>query len=153
MQRSGYDVTTAATGLEGLAALEARAYAVILCDMRMPDLDGPGFYRELERRHPHLVSRVIFLTGDVLSPDAAGLFRAGRPAACGQAVQRPGDPPGDPAGARGAVSGRVPSGPCPRARRGGDAGSRLASQRDLMSVPAPRMAAPRFACDALGSGW
>ena len=74
MQRSGYEVTTAATGLKGLAALEERAYAVILCDMRMPDLDGPGFYRELERRHPHLVSRVIFLTGDVLSPDAQAFF-------------------------------------------------------------------------------
>jgi signal transduction histidine kinase len=74
LQRSGYDVTTAATGLKGLAALEERPYEVILCDMRMPDLDGPGFYRELERRHPHLVSRVIFLTGDVLSPDAQAFF-------------------------------------------------------------------------------
>jgi signal transduction histidine kinase/CheY-like chemotaxis protein len=74
LQRDGHEVTTAATGLEGLAALEARAYSVILCDMRMPDLNGPGFYRELERRHPHLVSRVIFLTGDVLSPDAQAFF-------------------------------------------------------------------------------
>jgi signal transduction histidine kinase/CheY-like chemotaxis protein len=74
LQRDGYDVATAATGLKGLAALEERAYAVILCDMRMPDLDGPGFYRELERRHPHLVSRVIFLTGDVLSPEAQAFF-------------------------------------------------------------------------------
>jgi CheY-like chemotaxis protein len=74
LQRGGHDVTTAATGLEGLAALDERAYAVILCDMRMPDLDGPGFYRELERRHPHLRSRVIFLTGDVLSPDAQAFF-------------------------------------------------------------------------------
>ena len=80
LQRDGHEVTTAATGLEGLAALEARAYSVILCDMRMPDLDGPGFYRELERRYPHLVSRVIFLTGDVLSPDAQAFFtQTGRP--------------------------------------------------------------------------
>ena len=74
LQRSGYEVTTAATGQEGLAALEERSYAVILCDMRMPDLDGPGFYRELERRYPHLLSRVIFLTGDVLSPETQGFL-------------------------------------------------------------------------------
>jgi signal transduction histidine kinase/CheY-like chemotaxis protein len=74
LQRDGHEVTTAATGFKGLAALEARAYEVILCDMRMPDLDGPGFYRELERRHPHLVSRVIFLTGDVLSPEVQAFF-------------------------------------------------------------------------------
>lgn len=40
----------------------------------MPGLDGPGFYRELERCHPHLVSRVISLTGDVLSPEAHAFF-------------------------------------------------------------------------------
>jgi CheY-like chemotaxis protein len=74
LQRSGHDVTKAANGLEGLAALEERIFDVILCDMRMPDLDGPGVYRELERRHPHLLSRVIFLTGDVLSPEAQAFF-------------------------------------------------------------------------------
>jgi PAS domain S-box-containing protein len=74
LQRSGHDVIWAANGQEGLAALEARSYDVILCDMRMPDLDGAGFYRELERRRPHLLSRVVFLTGDVLSPDLHGFF-------------------------------------------------------------------------------
>jgi signal transduction histidine kinase len=74
LQRSGHNITTAANGQEGLAALKARSYEVILCDMRMPDLDGPGFYRELEQRHPHLVSRVVFLTGDVLSPEAEAFF-------------------------------------------------------------------------------
>ena len=67
-------MTTAANGAEGLAAVEMGSYDVILCDMRMPHLDGPGFYRELERRHPHLVSRVIFLTGDVLSPEVEAFF-------------------------------------------------------------------------------
>lgn len=74
LQRDGHDVTTADNGLEGLAALEERPYEVILCDMRMPDLDGPGFYRELERRYPHLISRIIFITGDVLSPEVQIFF-------------------------------------------------------------------------------
>jgi CheY-like chemotaxis protein len=63
-----------ANGLEGLAALREQAYDVILCDMRMPGLDGPGLYRELERHYPHLLSRVIFITGDVLSPEAQAFF-------------------------------------------------------------------------------
>jgi signal transduction histidine kinase/CheY-like chemotaxis protein len=74
LQRSGHTITTATNGQEGLAALEAHAYEVILCDMRMPGMDGPGFYRELARRHPHLVARLVFLTGDVLSPEAAAFF-------------------------------------------------------------------------------
>jgi two-component system NtrC family sensor kinase len=74
LQRRGYDVTTATNGLEGLEALEEGSYEVILCDMRMPDLDGPGFYREIEQHHPHLRSRIIFLTGDILSPEAQAFF-------------------------------------------------------------------------------
>jgi hypothetical protein len=36
----------------------------------MPELDGTGFYQELGRRHPELLARVIFLTGDTLSAEA-----------------------------------------------------------------------------------
>jgi two-component system cell cycle sensor histidine kinase/response regulator CckA len=36
---------------------------VILCDVLMPDMSGIDLYRTLERRHPSLVSRVIFLSG------------------------------------------------------------------------------------------
>ena len=74
LQRRGHEVTTATNGLEGLTALQERSYEVILCDMRMPDLDGPGFYRELEQHYPHLLSRIIFLTGDILSPEAQTFF-------------------------------------------------------------------------------
>jgi two-component system NtrC family sensor kinase len=74
LRRSGHDITSAANGREGLTALETRAYDVILCDIRMPDLDGPGFYRELERRQPHLLPRVVFLPGDVLSSEAQAFF-------------------------------------------------------------------------------
>jgi CheY-like chemotaxis protein len=74
LARSGHDVATAANGKEALAALEVQSYEVILCDMRMPGLDGPAFFRELEQRHPYLLSRVVFLTGDVLEPEAQAFF-------------------------------------------------------------------------------
>jgi two-component system NtrC family sensor kinase len=80
LQRGGHRVTTVNNGREGLAALEGRAYDVILCDMRMPNLDGPGFYHELEQHHPELLSRLIFLTGDTLTPEAGAFFaRVDRP--------------------------------------------------------------------------
>jgi two-component system NtrC family sensor kinase len=74
LQRRGYDVTTANNGREGLTALEARSFEVILCDMRMPDIDGPGFYRELESRHRAMLSHMIFLTGDTLTPGTLTFF-------------------------------------------------------------------------------
>jgi CheY-like chemotaxis protein len=61
-------VETVANGRLALAKLDERTYDLILCDMRMPDLDGPSLYRLLERHKPHLCSRFIFLTGDTLEP-------------------------------------------------------------------------------------
>jgi CheY-like chemotaxis protein len=73
--RDGHTVETAANGRLGLAKMHVYDYDLILCDMRMPELDGPGFYRELERSAPHLCRRVLFLTGDSLAPEVAPFFQ------------------------------------------------------------------------------
>ncbi len=76
----GHEVETAANGALALDRLRERACDLIVSDLRMPELDGPGLYRELERRHPELCGRVIFLTGDTLSPEITGfLERIGAP--------------------------------------------------------------------------
>jgi CheY-like chemotaxis protein len=62
----GHRVETVASGIIALERLAERPYDLILSDLRMPDLDGPGLYREVERRYPHLASRFVFLTGDAL---------------------------------------------------------------------------------------
>ncbi len=67
LSADGHQVETAANGALALEKLQARAYDLILSDLRMPELDGPGLYREVARRHPELRGRVIFLTGDTLS--------------------------------------------------------------------------------------
>lgn len=85
LRRDGYQVDTASNGRLALERLQRRAYDLILCDLRMPELDGPGLYRELEEHLPHLSRRVIFLTGDTLSPEAreflekAGVSRLNKP--------------------------------------------------------------------------
>jgi CheY-like chemotaxis protein len=64
-----------------LAKLQAQDYGLIQCDLGMPELDGQGFYRKLQQAYPHLQRRVIFLTGDTLSPDAREFVgRVGSPA-------------------------------------------------------------------------
>jgi hypothetical protein len=42
----------------------------------MPALDGPGFYRALERLDPSLCRRVVFFTGDVLGGDTQAFLDA-----------------------------------------------------------------------------
>lgn len=54
-------------GLGALAMLVTRTYDAILSDVRMPEVDDPALYLEVERRHPALAGRFVFLTGDTLS--------------------------------------------------------------------------------------
>ena len=78
--RDGHTVDTAANGRLALAKLQERAYDLILSDLRMPELDGPGLYRALEQHAPPLCRRFIFLTGDTLSPEVqAFLAQSGVP--------------------------------------------------------------------------
>jgi CheY-like chemotaxis protein len=70
LSRSGHEVETAANGRLALAKLLERTFDLILCDLRMPELDGPGFYHEVAQRYPQLLPRIIFLTGDTLRPEA-----------------------------------------------------------------------------------
>ena len=63
LSEEGYAVDTAANGLIALETLDRRPYDLILSDLRMPELDGLGLYRELQKRHPRLLARFVFITG------------------------------------------------------------------------------------------
>jgi two-component system NtrC family sensor kinase len=66
-----HQVEWAANGNVALRRLAEANYDVILSDVRMPELDGRGLYEALKGRQPHLVERLVFVTGDSL--DAATL--------------------------------------------------------------------------------
>jgi signal transduction histidine kinase len=67
---AGFVVDRAGDGLEALERLRGRAFDLIVCDLKMPRLDGTSFYRELERIDPAMAHRVLFVTGDVAGTDA-----------------------------------------------------------------------------------
>ena len=80
LRRDGYTVDTAADGQRALALLQERRYDAIVCDLRMPELDGPTFYAILTQQYPSLCQRVLFLTGDTLSRDSSAfLAHSGQP--------------------------------------------------------------------------
>lgn len=68
LEADGHAVDGAANGLLALEKIHGSTYDVILSDLRMPELDGVGLYRELEREHPDLLSRLIFITGSTEHP-------------------------------------------------------------------------------------
>jgi two-component system NtrC family sensor kinase len=76
----GFRCDLAATGREAQRLLSESDYDVILCDLRMPDMDGAALYDWLKENRSHLCQHTGFVTGDALS-GAAGSFlgRSGRP--------------------------------------------------------------------------
>jgi two-component system NtrC family sensor kinase len=94
---AGHRVETAADGTAALARLDSRSFDVIVSDVRMPGLDGPGLYAEIGRRFPSLRERIVFLTGDRLNAETreflerTGAVSLGKPflvAKVMQAIQR-----------------------------------------------------------------
>lgn len=74
LERRGHHVTLAADGaaaLERLGEVGERGFDVILSDLRMPGMGGEALLHEIRRLHPAMEPRLIFVTGDAASPDAA----------------------------------------------------------------------------------
>jgi hypothetical protein len=67
------DVVT--SGMTAQKLLEQRDYDAILCDVRMPELDGPALYTWICELRPHLCGRIGFVTGETLGAAAPRLWR------------------------------------------------------------------------------
>ena len=67
---AGFKVDRASDGEEGLTRLTEADYDLIVCDLKMPRIDGMQFYRAMAAATPALARRVIFVTGDVAGTDA-----------------------------------------------------------------------------------
>jgi CheY-like chemotaxis protein len=71
LAKDGYEVVTSGDGVEALQLLGERHFDAILCDIRMPRLDGPGLLQALQERSPELARKLLLMTGDVLRAAAA----------------------------------------------------------------------------------
>ena len=70
LRDAGYVVQHANDGEEALGKIKEQAFGLVICDLKMPRLDGKSFYRTLAATSPGLAKRVIFVTGDVAGTDA-----------------------------------------------------------------------------------
>ena len=53
-EAEGYRVLEAADGEEALAEVQARQFDLVICDLKMPRVDGKAFYRALAQAKPAL---------------------------------------------------------------------------------------------------
>jgi PAS domain S-box-containing protein len=71
---AGFRVDRASDGEQALIRVRDRHYDVIICDLKMPKIDGMTFFREASAKMPHIARRLIFVTGDVAGTEAERFF-------------------------------------------------------------------------------
>lgn len=76
----GYAVEAVLSGEAARSVLADARFDLILCDLRMPSIDGRQLLAWLRQARPELVARLAFTTGDALGSETARfLAEAGRP--------------------------------------------------------------------------
>ena len=65
---SGYRIETASNGAKALSRLGSQDYDLIISDLCMPEMSGEKLYAAIREHYPHMLNRIIFLTGDTVSP-------------------------------------------------------------------------------------
>ena len=67
---AGFVVERAGDGEEALRRVGASAYDLIVCDVKMPKVDGIRFHQRLSASDAAMARRVVFVTGDVAGTEA-----------------------------------------------------------------------------------
>jgi PAS domain S-box-containing protein len=76
LRRDGFKVAIARSGEEALTQLKSHIFALILSDLKMPNMDGHRMFNIISDLYPTEVEKLAFLTGDTISPDAQAFLRA-----------------------------------------------------------------------------
>lgn len=77
LARDGHRPTVAASAEAAVATLEGGdAFDVVLSDFRMPGMGGEGLHAWLRRERPALLDRLVFMSGDLLSPTTASFLES-----------------------------------------------------------------------------
>ena len=80
LQDENFLVEVLLDGREALDRAAQESFDLVICDMKMPGLDGQHFYRRLAETGNPLRHSFLFVTGDVIAPGTqAFLERHGLP--------------------------------------------------------------------------
>ena len=79
-QRDGQKPDVAQCGEQAFEKLNKKKYDLILCDLKMPKMNGLEFFSKMCNLHPEMADRIVFTSGDFSSENNDYLIeRIGRP--------------------------------------------------------------------------
>jgi two-component system NtrC family sensor kinase len=76
LEQVGYQVDTSTDGLSAHERIERADYDLIICDVRMPRLNGIDLYKRLASEQSKVLERFLFITGDTVSAETVGFIEA-----------------------------------------------------------------------------
>ncbi len=77
LREEGHRVDVVLDSREGIERLSRQDYHLVICDLKMPHVNGQAFYRALLRAGSPLQHRIIFVTGDTLSSHTLEFLEGG----------------------------------------------------------------------------
>ncbi len=70
-----HEVALASSGIEAADLIDRERFDIILTDMKMPGMDGAAFFRHVQEHDLDQARRIIFITGDTVSPETRGFLQ------------------------------------------------------------------------------
>ena len=82
LERRGYRVVQAPSGVAGIEQLQAGSFAGVISDIRMPgSINGADVHDWIRKNRPDLSSRIILISGDTANSETQSLL-ASSPTPC-----------------------------------------------------------------------
>ncbi len=69
LRGAGHQVETTGSAEDARERVSRGSYSLILLDIKLPGMSGIEFYQHLQQTASPLAKKVVFITGDVMSPD------------------------------------------------------------------------------------
>ena len=77
LERNGFQLEIAASGVEGLELLKQRHYCGVISDMRTPGgVNGADVHAWISANRPELAPRMLFITGDIVNEETAKILQS-----------------------------------------------------------------------------
>jgi CheY-like chemotaxis protein len=72
------EVKTASNGQQALNMLRSESFDLIVCDVKMPVMDGKALYTCIGAEMPEMTERIVFSTGDLIGRDTVHFLESTR---------------------------------------------------------------------------
>jgi two-component system, NtrC family, sensor kinase len=76
LSQEGFDVSSTIDGQKALELLDTEDYDMIITDVKMPGISGIHIYWFIEKKKPHMLDKIVFITGDIIDSTTRSFLKS-----------------------------------------------------------------------------